>query len=383
MRDIEGRSTMAKIPVAILGATGAVGQRLVSILFNHPWFEPVALCASERSAGKPYGQATRWILPDPMPVRAAAMRVRGCAPFPDPAIVFSALDAEAAMDIEEDWAKRGRLVVSNARCHRMRDDVPLVVPELNADHLRLALRQPYPDGGAIVTNPNCSTIGLVLALKPLDDAFGLESVNVVTLQAASGAGYPGVPFMDLIDNALPYIHGEEEKLEAEPLKILGRLSADGSRVENASFGVSAACHRVAVTDGHLEAVSVAFKRPADKSAIMRAWLDAPVDTDGLDLPSAPKHPVVYADGLDRPQPRFDKAAGNGMSATMGRLRPCPILGWKFELLSHNTIRGAAGGTVLLAELCVAKGLVRGFSPAGIAERAPCGEPRREPEPALA
>jgi aspartate-semialdehyde dehydrogenase len=189
--------------------------------------------------------------------------------------------------------------------------------------------------------------------------------------------------MDLIDNALPYIHGEEEKLEAEPLKILGRLSADGSRVENASFGVSAACHRVAVTDGHLEAVSVAFKRPADKSAIMRAWLDAPVDTDGLDLPSAPKHPVVYADGLDRPQPRFDKAAGNGMSATMGRLRPCPILGWKFELLSHNTIRGAAGGTVLLAELCVAKGLVRGFSPAGIAERAPCGEPRREPEPALA
>ncbi|MBU0928532.1 MAG: aspartate-semialdehyde dehydrogenase [Spirochaetes bacterium] len=371
---------MQRIPVAILGATGAVGQRLVSILFDHPWFEPVALCASERSAGKPYGQSTRWMLPDPMPQAAATMAVRGCAPFSGPAIAFSALDADVASEIEEDWAKSGRLVVSNARCHRMRVDVPLVVPELNADHLRLVERQPYPGGGAIVTNPNCSTIGLVMALKPLDDAFGLRAVNVVTLQAASGAGYPGVPFMDLIDNAVPYIHGEEEKLEAEPIKILGRLSADGSRVEGATFGVSAACHRVAVSDGHLEAVSVSLERPADRASILRAWMDAGADTDGLRLPSAPERPLVYIDAPDRPQPRFDRGAGKGMSATLGRLRPCSTLGWKFELLSHNTLRGAAGGTVLLAELCVVKGLVpraAGFAVLGEAM------PELELEPALA
>ena len=354
-------NTTNKIPVAILGATGAVGQRLVSLLFGHPWFEPVALCASERSMGKPYGQATHWVLADPMPQAAASMMIRSSAPFPEPRIVFSALDADVAFEIEEDWASSGVLVVSNARSHRMRDDVPLVVPELNADHLALVDRQPYPNGGAIVTNPNCSTIGLVLALKPLDRAFGLKAVNVVTLQAASGAGYPGVPFMDLIDNALPYIPGEEEKLETEPLKILGKLSPDGGRVDKASFGVSAVCHRVAVSDGHLEAVSVAFERPADKAAIIKAWLEYDSDTEGLQLPSAPPRPVLYCDAPDRPQPRYDRMAGNGMSATIGRLRPCSILGWKFELLSHNTIRGAAGGTILLAELCVAKGLARGLS----------------------
>jgi aspartate-semialdehyde dehydrogenase len=354
-------NTVDKIPVAILGATGAVGQRLVSLLFGHPWFEPVAVCASERSAGKPYGQATHWVLAEPMPQAAATMMVRSSAPFPEPKIVFSALDADIAFEIEDDWAASGHLVVSNARSHRMRDDVPLVVPELNADHLRLVSRQPYPNGGAIVTNPNCSTIGLVLALKPLDKAFGLKSVNVVTLQAASGAGYPGVPFMDLIDNALPYIPGEEEKLETEPLKILGTITPDGGKVQKAGFAVSATCHRVAVSDGHLEAVSVAFDRPADKAAIMRAWLEYEPDTEGLKLPSAPQRPILYSDAPDRPQPRFDRMAGNGMSATIGRLRPCSILGWKFELLSHNTIRGAAGGTILLAELCVAKGLVRGVT----------------------
>ncbi len=348
-----------RIPVAILGATGAVGQRLVSLLFNHPWFDPIALCASERSAGKPYGQATRWILADPMPEAAAAMTVRSSAPFVEPKIVFSALEADIAFEIEEDWARNGHLVVSNARSHRMRDDVPLVIPELNADHLALVRRQPYPNGGAIVTNPNCSTIGLVLALAPLQRAFGLKSVNVVTMQAASGAGYPGVPFMDLIDNVVPYIPGEEEKLETEPLKILGTLSSDGTKVERASFGVSAACHRVAVSDGHMEAVSVSFEKTVDKASIMRAWMDFEADTDGLNLPSAPEKPVLYSDSPDRPQPRFDRNAGHGMSATIGRLRPCSILGWKFELLSHNTVRGAAGGTILLAELCVAKSLVPG------------------------
>ncbi len=370
---------MERIPVAILGATGAVGQRLVSLLFGHPWFKPVALCASERSTGRPYGQATKWILAEPMPAAAAAMQVRSCAPFPGPVIAFSAMDAEAATDIEEDWAASGRLVVSNARSHRMRNDVPLVIPELNADHLALARRQAYPSGGAIVTNPNCSTIGLALALKPLDDAFGLRSASVVTLQAASGAGYPGVPFLDLIDNVVPYIHGEEEKLEIEPRKILGRLAPDGARIDYAGFGVSAACHRVAVTDGHLEAVSVSLERPADRASILRAWLEMSSDTDGLGLPSAPERPIVYEDAPDRPQPRYDRLAGKGMSAAIGRLRPCPVMGWKFELLSHNTLRGAAGGTVLLAELCVAKGLVREAP----APAPPLAEPRRTPEPVVA
>lgn len=351
---------MDRIPVAILGATGAVGQRLVSILFGHPWFEPVALCASERSAGKLYGQTVRWVLQDPMPAGAAGMMIRSSAPIPGVRIVFSALDADVAGDIEEDWASNGFLVVSNARNHRMRDDVPLVVPELNAGHLDLVHRQPYPDGGAIVTNPNCSTIGLVMTLKPLADAFGLKAVSVVTMQAASGAGYPGVPFMDLIDNVIPYISGEEAKMEAEPLKILGRLAPDGGRVDKASFAVSATCHRVAVTDGHMESVSVSFERPADRESILRVWSEFQGDTAGLGLPSAPVHPLLYADAPDRPQPRFDRNNGNGMSATIGRLRPCPIMGWKFELLSHNTIRGAAGGTVLLAELCVARGLVHGW-----------------------
>lgn len=357
-----------KIPVAILGATGAVGQRLVSILFGHPWFEPVALCASERSAGKPYGQAAKWILTDPMPEAAASMVVRSTAPIPGPAIVFSALDADVAFDIEEDWAKYGCLVASNARSHRMREDVPLLVPELNAEHLRLVERQRYPNGGAIVTNPNCSTIGLVTALEPLRRAFGLKSVNVVTMQAASGAGYPGVPFMDLIDNVIPYIGGEEDKLETEPLKILGTLKDDASAIDRASFEVSAACHRVAVSDGHLEAVSVTLASQADRESILRAWTEFVPDTAGLGLPSAPDRLIVYADAPDRPQPRYDRMTGNGMSSTVGRLRPCKALGWKFELLSHNTIRGAAGGTVLVAELCVAKGLVKGV-PARIASAA--------------
>lgn len=351
-----------KIPVAILGATGAVGQRLVSLLFGHPWFEPVALCASGRSAGKPYGEATHWVLAEPMPKLASEMIVRSSAPVPEACLAFSALDADVARDVEEDWAVSGHFVVSNARSHRMRDDVPLVVPELNADHLRLVEQQPYPNGGAIVTNPNCSTIGLALALKPLDQAFGIESVQVVTLQAASGAGYPGVPFLDLLDNVVPYIPGEEEKLESEPLKILGTVLPDGSAIDNARFVISAACHRGAVSDGHLEAVSVTLKRSADRAAILSAWLDYDADTDGLGLPSAPERAILYLDAPDRPQPRLDRMAGKGMSVTIGQLRPCPVMGWKFELLSHNTIRGAAGGTVLLAELCVAQGLVRGIAP---------------------
>lgn len=373
---------MQKIPVAVLGATGSVGQRLVSILARHPWFELVLLGASGRSAGKPYSQAVNWILTDPLPPKAAAMVVSHCEPpQANPQgirIAFSALDADVAADLEEAWAMAGVLVASNAKCHRMRADVPLIVPEINPDHLDLLHSQSYPAGGGIVTNPNCSTIGLVMALKALHDAFGIAAVHAVTLQAASGAGYPGVPFMDLIDNAIPYIGGEEAKLESEPLKILGRLvkgsgtgdnglpggetgsrttDASCARIEHASFPISATCHRVAVSDGHLEAVSIRLDNAATAEAIIDAWRSWSGGVAGLGLPTAPSQPVLYLEAINRPQPRLDRGAGNGMSAVVGRLRPCPILGWKFELLSHNTIRGAAGGTVLLAELCVAKGFV--------------------------
>ena len=361
---MERKRIVKKIPVAILGATGAVGQRLVSLLFSHPWFEPVALCASGRSEGRPYAEAARWLLPSPMPAAAAALTVRGCAPLPGIALAFSALDSSVAGGVEEAWAGDGALVVSNARNHRMRDDVPLVVPEINPSHLALARLQAWPRGGAIVTNPNCSTIGLALALKPLHDRFGVSSAQVVTLQAASGAGYPGVPSLDLLDNAVPFIEGEEEKLETEPLKLLGTLRDEGRpRVDFAGIRLGAACHRVAVSDGHLAAVSIKLARPAGHGEILSAWSGFSGESAGLGLPSAVESPVRYRDEEDRPQPRLDRDAGGGMAVSAGRLRPCPIMDWKFELLSHNTVRGAAGGTVLLAELCIASGMVPG-RPAG-------------------
>ncbi len=367
---------MEKIPVGVLGATGTVGQRLVSILSAHPWFELVFLGASERSRGRAYGEAVRWSLPEALPRSAASLPVGEVLPpqaggpsasGEAPRLVFSALDAAVAMDAEEAWARAGVLVASNASAKRMRADVPLVVPELNPDHLALLASQGYPEGGGIVTNPNCSTIGLVLALKPLWDAFGIEACAVTTLQAASGAGYPGVPSLDLIDNAIPYIGGEEDKLEREPAKILGELVQDkreaGSsspRVREAELAVSAACHRVAVRDGHLASVSVRLGKAAGAGDIMAAWQGFRGAVADLGLPASPERPLEYLDGPDRPQPVLDRMRGAGMTVSLGRLRPCAALGWKFELLSHNTLRGAAGGTVLLAELCAALGYVRGF-----------------------
>lgn len=349
---------MDKIPVAILGATGAVGQRLVSLLSNHPRFEVRRLCASDRSAGRDYGRAARWMSQSPMPAEFREMEVGGCEPGPGIGLVFSALDAAVAGPIEEAWAESGALVVTNAKCHRMRDDVPLVIPEVNPGHLALAKRQAYPGGGAIVANPNCSTIGLVMALKPLCDAFGVGAVSAVTLQAASGAGYPGVPFMDLIDNAIPYIGGEEEKLETEPRKILGSLSYGRGlpELDYSRIALSAACHRVAVSDGHLTAVCLRLERRAEAADLLAAWREFSGDPASRGLPSAVGEPVRYLEGQDRPQPRLDRDSGAGMRVSVGRLRPCPVMDWKFEVLSHNTVRGAAGGTVLLAELCVAAGM---------------------------
>jgi aspartate-semialdehyde dehydrogenase len=345
---------MNRIPVAVLGATGAVGQRLVSLLGSHPWSELAGLCASERSVGRPYLEAARWLLPEEPPAFAREAAVLPCEPDSRWPLVFSALDAEAASTIEEDFARAGALVVSNARSHRMRADVPLVVPEVNPGHLALARNQSY-GRGAILTNPNCSSIGLVLALAPLERAFGIETVRVTTLQAASGAGYPGVSSLDLIDNVIPFISGEEEKLETEPLKILGELRE--GRVEKAAFGISATATRVPVIDGHTLVVSLRLRAKPSRGEVLDAWSAWRGGIAELGLPSAPRNPLLYREEKDRPQPRLDRQGGAGMATTIGRLRACPLDDWKFVALSHNTIRGAAGGTILLAELAVAKGLL--------------------------
>jgi aspartate-semialdehyde dehydrogenase len=346
-----------KVPVGILGATGSVGQKFVELLAEHPWFEVAALAASTGSAGKPYGEAVRWLMSTPLPDRFASMRVAACEPDLPCRVVFSALDAAVAGEIEARFAASGYIVVSNARNHRMDPDVPLLIPEVNGDHLRLLERQRRQrDGGMIVTNPNCSTTGLVLALKPLLDAFGLEAVCVVTLQAASGAGYPGVPSLDLLDNVIPYIGGEEDKLETEPKKILGEY-VDGAIAER-ELAVSAACNRVAVLDGHTECVSVKLRASPSLEDIIAAWREFTAQPQALGLPLAPQRPIHYLNDPRFPQSRLHRGLERGMAVSVGRLRPCPLLGYKFVALSHNTVRGAAGGAILNAELMLRQGYLQ-------------------------
>ena len=351
-----------RLPVAVLGATGAVGQRFVSLLEGHPWFRLAAVCASDRSAGKRYGEAVRWHLDVPLPDEAAAMEVLPCRPGIDARIAFSGLDASVAGDIEAEFAASGHAVVSNARNHRMAPDVPLLVPEVNADHLELVKtqRKHYPAGGFIVTNPNCSTVGLVMALQPLHAAFGVERVVVATLQAVSGAGYPGVATLDILDNVIPHIDGEEEKIESESRKILGTPRRP------ASFSVSAHCHRVPVLEGHTLAVSVGLadrngRKGSSRETLAREAIDAfrrfRSPLAGLGLPSLPERPLVVRDEDDRPQPRHDRMAGKGMTVSIGRVRPCPVLDLRFVSLVHNTLRGAAGVAVLNAELLRARGML--------------------------
>lgn len=343
-----------KIPVAVLGATGAVGQRIVGMLADHPWFTLTAAAASGRSVGKSYAEATSWLLPEPMPEAVRSLPVLSCDPSEiDAPLLFSALDASVAGEIELAFEADGRLVSTNARNHRMRADVPLVIPEINAAHLGL-LAGKAGKCGAIVANPNCSTIGLALALAPLEESFGLTSVSVATLQAISGAGYPGLPSLDILDNALPFIAGEEKKLESEPLKIFGKLC--GEFIEPAPIKLSAACSRVAVSDGHLLRISVKLGRPADPSELLDAWASWRGAEIARNLPSAPERAVVYRSERDRPQPRLDRNAGKGMTVSVGGLGCDAVLDYKFTALVHNTIRGAAGGTLLLAELAVAQGL---------------------------
>ncbi len=340
-----------RMQVAILGATGAVGQRFVQLLDGHPWFRVSVLAASERSAGQRYGQAVRWFLPQPIPEWARDMEVAPCSPGLDARVAFSGLDAAVAGPIEEEFARAGCAVVSNSRNHRMDPDVPLLIPEVNADHLDLieAQKKKWRGGGFIVTNPNCSTVGLALSAAPLHRAFGIRRLVVATLQAISGAGYPGVSSVDILDNVIPYIGSEEEKMESETLKILGTSRAA------AAFAVSAHCHRVQVSDGHTLAVSVETEQRTTPEEATRVLRDFRSPLQSLGLPSLPERPIVVRDEPDRPQPRFDRMAGNGMSVTVGRVRACPAFGLKYEALVHNTIRGAAGVAILNAELLKSKG----------------------------
>jgi aspartate-semialdehyde dehydrogenase len=339
-----------KIPVGILGATGMVGQRFIQLLEHHPWFEVEWLAASERSSGLPYGEAARWKLNTRIPERVAKMKVLDAAPDGAPKVIFAALDAGIAKELEPKFAEAGHCVVTNSSAFRMHEDVPLVIPEVNGDHLKLIERQPTRkrNGGFIATNPNCSAIGLVMALAPLHCRFGIDAVFVATMQAVSGAGYPGVASLDILGNVVPFIAKEEEKLEAETKKLLGQLH-NGS-VKSADFRISAQCNRVAVEDGHTESVSIKLKKPVKKEDILEAWSGFRARPQEIPLPTAPDQPVIYDGGVDRPQPRLDVNRGNGMSATVGRLRPCNLLDWKFTVLSHNTIRGAAGAALLNAEL---------------------------------
>jgi aspartate-semialdehyde dehydrogenase len=347
-----------KFRVAVLGATGMVGQRMLQLLDGHPWFEVAALCASEQSAGKPYKEAAVWHLAAPMPSWAADMTVRRCQPDFDCDLALSGLDNAVAGEIESAFAAAGHPVISNAKNHRMEDDVPLVIPEVNPDHLDVIERQKKNRGwrkGFIVTNPNCSTVGLVCALKPLADAFGLRTVMATTLQAISGAGYPGVASLDILDNVVPFIKGEEEKMQTESLKLLGDY--DGERFVPADAVISAQCNRVHVRDGHLECVSVAFADQASPDEVIDAWRSFRPAIAGLGLPSAPDPFIIYRDEENRPQPIRDRDAGKGMAVTVGRLRKCPVLHYKFVVLSHNTVRGAAGAAVADAELLAAKGMI--------------------------
>jgi aspartate-semialdehyde dehydrogenase len=347
-----------RIDVGVLGATGMVGQQFLVQLAAHPWFRPAWLAASERSAERVYRDAASWRLSDELPGDIASMRVEACTPGRGPRLVFSALDANAAREIEPAFARAGHIVISNARSFRMQPAVPLLIPEINPDHLRLipVQRDAQEWRGAIVTNPNCSTVVLSMVLAPLRQ-FGLSAVTVTTLQAVSGAGYPGVPSFDALGNVVPGIPGEEEKIETETQKILGSLA--GTSVDPHHVVVSAHTTRVPVIDGHTEALSVRLAQSPDPDAVRDALASWRARPQELRLPSAPEAPIVCLDAADRPQPRLDAMRGRGMTVSVGRIRRCPVMGIKLVALGHNTIRGAAGAAVLNAELMLVDRWIEG------------------------
>ena len=359
---VGGAVSNSRVRVGILGATGMVGQRFVQLLASHPDFEVTALAASDRSQGKAYGEACTWRLVGDMPPFVKSMVVLPPHPPLECDVVLSSLPSDVARGSEESFARAGYPVISNASSFRMDDDVPLLIPEINADHLDVLERQRKQRGfgaGYIVTNPNCSTIIMALALAPLHARFGIESVIATTLQAVSGAGYPGVPSLDVVDNVIPFIDGEEIKMERETRKILGRLGH--VTFENAAFAVSAQCHRVNVSDGHMVAVRVKLSKRASVEEVRETLASYRSVPQELRLHSAPERPVIVRDEKDRPQPRMDRDAGGGMSVTVGRLFPDSVLDFRFVVLGHNTIRGAAGAAILNAELLQARGLLAGKS----------------------
>ncbi|MGE3956682.1 MAG: aspartate-semialdehyde dehydrogenase [Vicinamibacterales bacterium] len=345
---------MPSIEVGILGATGMVGQQFIALLADHPWFKVTYLGASERSAGKAFKDAAAWRLPNQLPDDVATRVVENAAPGTAPKLVFSGLDSSVAGEIEAEFAKAGHIVVSNSRNYRMVDTVPLLIPEVNADHLGLLDAQGAAQGwsGRIITNPNCSTVAITMALAPLRQ-FGIETTMVTTLQAISGAGYPGVPSWDILGNIIPYISGEEEKIETETRKILGTLGS--GRVDDHPVRLSATTTRVLVRDGHSCSISVGLTQKPTPEAVIEAWRAFRGRPQELDLPTAPKQPVVYLEEANRPQPVLDAGREGGMAVSVGRLRRCPLFDYKFMALGHNTIRGAAGVAILNAELLHAEG----------------------------
>jgi aspartate-semialdehyde dehydrogenase len=348
---------MSKLKVAILGATGAVGQRFVQLLERHPWFEVSALTGSDRSVGRRYGETCKWVLTGSIPSYAREMIVLPSEAGFDGRLVFSALPSDQAGDIEPALAKAGHAICSNASTHRMWEDVPLLIPEVNPDHTRLIEVQQKNRGwnGFIVTNPNCTSTGLTIAFRALHDAFGIQRAFIVSMQAISGAGYPGVSSMDILDNVIPNIPGEEEKVESEPRKMLGKFN--GREIEFARMKLSAHTNRVPVMDGHLVVSSVEFAQAVQPGEAVRVMADFKAPESVAGLPSAPNPVIIVREEADRPQPRRDRDEGNGMASVVGRVRADPLFHVKFANLSHNTIRGAAGGAILNGELLKAEGLL--------------------------
>ncbi|MBW3582376.1 MAG: aspartate-semialdehyde dehydrogenase [Euryarchaeota archaeon] len=345
---------MDPIRAAVVGATGTVGQRFIQLLSDHPWFEVTDLAASERSAGKTYAEATQWAIDAPMPDGVGAMTVKDAGADPDADVVFSAIPGGLAGPMERDYAARGLKVFSNARDNRRADGIPLVITEVNPEHFDM-LEERKTDG-YVVTNGNCSGIVATLPMHPLHEAFGIEAAHVVTMQALSGAGWPGVPSMQITDNLVPFIGGEEDKVETEPLHVLGRYSGNG-KVTPAAFRISATCTRVPVLEGHSMALHLKLKGSPSTDDVVKTLSAYRGKTAGLGLPSAPERPVVYTDMADRPQPRRDRDAGKGMSVTVGRVRADPLMTVKCFVSGSNTIRGAAGQSVLNAEYLIKKGLL--------------------------
>ena len=355
-----GQPRRQRIPVAVLGATGSVGQRFVQLLEAHPWFRLHEVVASERSAGKRYADAAQWRLETSMPSKASELVVRSLGDELESGLIFSGLDSSVAGEAEDLYADRGAVVVSNSKNHRMDPDVPLLIPEINSEHLAAIDSQRRRRGGRgyIVTNPNCSTVGLAMAIAPLERLFGIEALHVTTMQAISGAGYAGVASYAILDNVIPYISGEEGKIESEPLRILGRWSE--GRFVDAAFRISAQTNRVATIDGHMMTIALSLRKKPDGDlieAVRKAIQDFRGEPQRLALPSAPRRPLHLVDEADRPQPRLDRDRERGMSVSIGRIRPCPILDIRMVALVHNTIRGAAGAALLNAELLEARGLL--------------------------